>query len=130
MVVHGPEIIDSGGAVDGDLDRLAGYITIQPGSVVFWVMPGHDDLVGRQVKAEIFRGVKRICNRAGDLAKRVKKLAGERLVRNGTDQILLFLDARSSWKKTVAVAVSPRPTVIFGFRATRDGIKDMISSPV
>lgn len=37
--------------------------------------------------------------------------------------------AASSWKKTAAVAVSPRPTVIFGFFARSDGIRDMISSP-
>jgi hypothetical protein len=73
------------GIVDGDLDRLAGCTTMLPGSVVLRVMPGHDDLVGRQVKAEIFRGEKRICIRAGDLAKRVRELAGAQLV--STDQI-------------------------------------------
>jgi len=68
------------GIVDGDLDRLAGYFTMQPGSVVFRVMPGHDDLVGRRVSAEIFRGERRTCISAGDLAEWVKMLAGEQLV--------------------------------------------------
>jgi hypothetical protein len=69
------------GIMDGDLDRLAGTATMMPGSIVFRVVSGHDDLVGRQVKAEIFRGEKRICIRAGDLAKKVKKLAGVKLVK-------------------------------------------------
>jgi hypothetical protein len=68
------------GIVDGDLDRLAGATTMLPGSVVLRVMPGHDDLVGRKVKEEIFRGEKRICIRAGDLTKKIKKLAGVQLV--------------------------------------------------
>lgn len=68
------------GIVDGDLDRLAGAATMLPGSVVFRVMPGHDDVVGRQVKAEIFRGEKRICIRACDLAEKVKRLAGVHIV--------------------------------------------------
>ena len=43
------------------------------------------------------------------------------------NNLLIVLSSR---KKTAAVAVSPRPTVIFGFFARREGIKDMISSPV
>ena len=73
------------GIVDGDLDRLASCTTILPGSVVFRVKPGHDDLVGRRVKAEIFRGESRICISAGDLIEKVKRLAGEQLVE--TEQI-------------------------------------------
>jgi hypothetical protein len=68
------------GIVDGDLDHLARAATMIPGSVVLRVMPGHDDLVGRQVRAEIFRGEKRICIRSGDLAEMVKRLAGVHLV--------------------------------------------------
>ncbi|MCK9442886.1 MAG: DUF2117 domain-containing protein [Methanothrix sp.] len=68
------------GIVDGDLDRLAGCTTMQPGSVVFRVMPGHDDLVGRRMMAEVFQGERRICISTGDLVERVKKLAGEHLV--------------------------------------------------
>jgi len=68
------------GIVDGDLDHLAGHTTMLPGSVVFRVMPGHDDLVGRKVKARIFRGQRRICISLGDLAETVKKLAGDKLL--------------------------------------------------
>ncbi|MCX6677911.1 MAG: DUF2117 domain-containing protein [Methanothrix sp.] len=68
------------GIVDGDLDGLAGCTTMLPGSAVIRVMPGHDDLVGRRVKAEIFQGKRRIRIGAGDLAERVKKLAGEQLI--------------------------------------------------
>jgi len=66
--------------VDGDLDRLAGCTTMLPGSVVFRVMPGHDDLVGRQVMDEIFGGSRQICISAGDLAEKVKKLVGKHLI--------------------------------------------------
>jgi len=68
------------GIVDGDLDHLVSTATMIPGSVVLQVMPGHDDLVGRQVKAEIFRGEKRICIRSDDLANKIKQLAGDHLV--------------------------------------------------
>ncbi|MCX6673824.1 MAG: DUF2117 domain-containing protein [Methanothrix sp.] len=68
------------GIVDGDLDRLAGSTVMLPGSMVFRVMPGYDDLVGRRVMDEIFQGERRICISAGDLAEKVKKLAGEHLV--------------------------------------------------
>jgi hypothetical protein len=73
------------GIVDGDLDHLAGCTTILQGSVVFRVKPGHDDLVGRRVRAEIFQGESRICISAGDLIEKVKRLAGEQLVE--TEQI-------------------------------------------
>jgi hypothetical protein len=68
------------GIVDGYLDRLAGSTVMLPGSVVFLVEPGYDDLVGRKIKAEIFEGENRICISAGVLAERVKKLAGEQLI--------------------------------------------------
>lgn len=68
------------GIVDGDLDRLAGNTVVLPGSIVFRVMPGHDDLVGRRVKAEVFQGERRIRISAGDLAEKVKRLAGEQLI--------------------------------------------------
>jgi hypothetical protein len=68
------------GIVDGDLDRLAGCTTMLPGSVVFRVVPGHDDLVGRQVKAEIFRGERRTCISKSDLVEQVKRLARDFIV--------------------------------------------------
>ena len=48
-------------------------------------MTGHDDLVGRRVKAEIFLGESRICINVGDLLEKVKRLATEQLVE--TEQI-------------------------------------------
>jgi hypothetical protein len=68
------------GIVDGDADRLVGCTTMLPGSVVLRVMPGHDDLVGRRVKAKIFQGKKRVRIRAVDLVKRVRKLAEAQLI--------------------------------------------------
>jgi len=68
------------GIVDGDLDRLAASMVMLPGSVVIQVLPGHDDLVGRQVKAEIFQGERRICIGADDLVKRIKILAEDCII--------------------------------------------------
>lgn len=68
------------GIVDGDLDRLAGCTAMPPGSVVFRVKPGHDDLVGRQVMVEIFEGGNRICISAGDLVEKVKRLAEDYII--------------------------------------------------
>jgi hypothetical protein len=76
--------------------RPAGYTIMPPGSVVFRVMSGHDDLVGRQVKAEIFRGEKRICISVGDLAEWVKMLAGERLIETEPIKSYCSLMPRSS----------------------------------
>jgi len=42
-------------------------------------------------------------------------------------QIRLFLIACSSWLKVAAVAVSPRPTVMRGSLASREGIRDITS---
>lgn len=68
------------GIVDGDLDRLAGCTIMLPGSVILRVMPGHDDLVGRQVKAEIFHGEKRICISADDLVNEIMCMAEDRVL--------------------------------------------------
>jgi hypothetical protein len=43
-------------------------------------MPGHDDLLGRQVKTEIFQGERRICISADDLVKRIKILAEDCII--------------------------------------------------
>jgi hypothetical protein len=51
-----------------------------PGSVIFRVMPGNDDLVGRQVKDEIFRGERRICISAGDPVNEMMSMEEERVL--------------------------------------------------
>lgn len=43
------------GIVDGDIDRLAGSLTILPGSIIIRVRPGYDDIIGRRAREEIFR---------------------------------------------------------------------------
>ena len=68
------------GIVDGDIDRLAGSLTILPGSIIIRVRPGYDDIVGGRAREEIFRGEDRISISAPDLADRVKELAGELLL--------------------------------------------------
>ena len=69
------------GIVDGDIDRLAGSLTILPGSIIIRVRPGYDDIIGRRAREEIFRGEDRISISALDLADRVKELAGGHLIR-------------------------------------------------
>ena len=68
------------GIVDGDIDRLAGSLTILPGSIIIRVRPGYDDIIGRRAREEIFRGEDRISISALDLADRVADLAGELLL--------------------------------------------------
>ena len=63
------------GIVDGDPDRLASCASMLPGSIVLRVMPGYDDLLGRRIKEEIFRGEERISIRADEMVKRIKTLA-------------------------------------------------------
>lgn len=69
------------GIVDGDLDRLAESLTMMPGSVLIRVEPGYDDLVGRRVLKEIFKGEKKTALGAKDLVDMVIKLAGGRIIR-------------------------------------------------
>lgn len=68
------------GIVDGDIDRLAGCTIMMPGSMVFHVKPGNDDLIGIQVEAQLFNGKERIRVDASELACRIKEIAGERLI--------------------------------------------------
>ncbi|VVB72679.1 Uncharacterised protein [uncultured archaeon] len=69
------------GIVDGDLDRLAGKCMILPGSVIIRVEPGHDDIVGKRVRTEIFHESSWARVEAGELARRAIMIAGERVVR-------------------------------------------------
>ncbi|WP_348304012.1 DUF2117 domain-containing protein [Methanothrix sp.] len=68
------------GIVDGDIDHLAQSPTIMPGSIIIRVRPGYDDIIGRRVHDEIFRGEERISISAHDLGNRVADLAGELLL--------------------------------------------------
>lgn len=68
------------GIVDGDIDHLAQSPTILPGSIIIRVQPGYDDIVGKRVNDEIFRGKDRISISAPDLAERVADLAGKLLL--------------------------------------------------
>jgi len=68
------------GIVDGDLDRLGGSTSIMPGSIIFRVLPGYDDVVGRLVMARIFKGRSRIRIAPGELAENIEAIAGIRLM--------------------------------------------------
>jgi hypothetical protein len=68
------------GIVDGDLDGLSQGTVMPEGSVIVRVEPGYDDVVGRQIKKEVFQGKSRISIRASDLAEKVMEIAGERIV--------------------------------------------------
>ena len=68
------------GIVDGDLDRLGGSTDIMPGSIIFRVLPGYEDVVGRLVMARIFKGRSRIRIAPGELAENIEAIAGIRLM--------------------------------------------------
>jgi hypothetical protein len=68
------------GIVDGDLDGLSQRTVMPRGSVIIKVEPGYDDVVGRQIKKEIFQGKSRISIMASDLEKKVMEIAGDRIV--------------------------------------------------
>ena len=78
------------GIVDGDIDRLACSPTILPGSIIIRVRPGYDDIIGRRVREEIFRGEERIDISTKDLADRVTDLAGEHLIERNEVRSDLF----------------------------------------
>jgi len=68
------------GIVDGDLDCLGGGMATMPGSIIFRVEPGYDDVVGRLVKARIFQGAERITIAPAELAEKIAAAAGSRLM--------------------------------------------------
>jgi hypothetical protein len=68
------------GIVDGDLDGLSHRTVMPKGSVIIQVEHGYDDVVGRQIKEEIFHEKSRATIRAGDLAEMVMEIAGEHIV--------------------------------------------------
>lgn len=68
------------GVVDGDLDGLSQRTVMPKGSVIVRVEPGYDDVVGKQIKKEIFQGENRISIRASDLEEKVMKIAEECIV--------------------------------------------------
>lgn len=68
------------GIVDGDLDRLAEGTGMIQGSIIFRVEPGHDDLVGREVRDRVFQGKERIRVSPAELAERIKAIAGSHLL--------------------------------------------------
>ena len=68
------------GIVDGDLDCLGGGMATVPGSIIFRVEPGYDDVVGRLVKARIFQGAERITTAPAELAEKIAAAAGSRLM--------------------------------------------------
>ena len=68
------------GIVDGDLDRLGEGTDMMQGSLIFRVQPGHDDVVGREVKDRIFQGKERITVPPAELAEKIKAIAGSHLM--------------------------------------------------
>ncbi len=68
------------GIVDGDIDGLSRSTMMPKGSMIITVQPGFDDVIGRQVKEEIFHGKNAARIKASELKDRVQKIAGERAV--------------------------------------------------
>ena len=69
------------GIVDGDLDWLAGRTKNHRGGVVIKVRPGCDDLVGLEVKEELFRGEKRAMLGMEEVIRRITEISGDRILR-------------------------------------------------
>jgi hypothetical protein len=68
------------GIVDGDLDKLSYNTMIPKGSIIITVEAGYDDIVGKLVKEQIFKGGNRTSFWANQLTERVMEIAGERVV--------------------------------------------------
>ena len=60
---------------------LAEKTMMLQGSIVIWVEPGHDDLVGKRVKDEIFQGKSRAPFRAEELIEKIIEAADDHIVR-------------------------------------------------
>jgi hypothetical protein len=68
------------GVTDGDLDRLAGDTMIHPGSIIIKVTPGCDDIIGKSIKIEIFKGEIKSSLVADEIFERILKLAGQHII--------------------------------------------------
>ena len=70
------------GITDGDEDGICPEDIRYPGSVIFKVIPGHDDIVGSEVSRELFRGATTIKDPPGieAMADMIQDLIGGRLV--------------------------------------------------
>lgn len=68
------------GIIDGDLDGLSQRTVVPKGSMIIRLEHGYDDVVGRQIKDDIFHGKSRVAIRASDLAEMAMKIAGEHIV--------------------------------------------------
>lgn len=82
------------GVVDGDLDSLANNIvnnsadianninnaSVQKGSIIIKLEPGYDDVIGRRIEKEIFKGEAKVQIKARDLANRIMEIAREHVV--------------------------------------------------
>ncbi|NYT02403.1 MAG: DUF2117 domain-containing protein [Methanosarcinales archaeon] len=67
------------GIVDGDIDGLAGITRAARGSVRIRVLPGHDDLVGREVK-DLIDDLANDDPDPDELVSMISKAAGHRLI--------------------------------------------------
>lgn len=68
------------GIVDGDVDGLSQRTSMSAGSVIIKVQPGFDDVVGRQIKDDLFRNKNVTDIKASALEERVLKIAGEHVI--------------------------------------------------
>lgn len=67
---------------DGDEDEISNEQLYYPGSYLFRLEPGNDDLVGMTVRDDLFKGEQRMvgCLSIEDMAARVRALCGSRLL--------------------------------------------------
>jgi hypothetical protein len=66
------------GVVDGDLDRLSHKTAKLMGSVLIRVHQGFDDIIGKQIKDEVFMGNSHASMKPGELLERITEIAGSR----------------------------------------------------
>ncbi len=68
------------GVVDGDPDFLSHKTTVLNGSILIRVDQGHDDIIGRRIRQEVFLGNRRASLRPSELFEAVMKIAGNQIV--------------------------------------------------
>jgi len=70
------------GIIDGDEDGICQEDLRFPGSIIFQVIPGQDDVIGEQITQDLFGGVNQLENPPDieSMAGRIQDIIGDRLV--------------------------------------------------
>jgi len=68
------------GIIDGDIDGVIENTVVPEGSIIIRVMPGSDDVVGREVSQELMKGKQQIIYDRDDLTTKILALAEKYIV--------------------------------------------------